>query len=63
MYSLPKNIDSVLSDTFDPHFFSVRVHAKVGEVTQRAYAILERNKRSQGNNIEYDVTLKKLYWL
>ena len=61
--TLPKNIDSVLSDTFDPHFFSVRVHAQVGEVTQRAYAILERNKRSQGNNVEYDITLKKLYWL
>lgn len=61
--TLPKNIDSMLSDTFDPHFFSVRVHAKVGEVTQRAYAILERNKRSQDNNNEYDVVLKKLYWL
>lgn len=61
--TLPKNIDSMLSDTFDPHFFSVRVHAKVGEVTQRAYAILERNKRSQGNNNEYDIVLRKLYWL
>lgn len=61
--TLPKNIDSMLSDTFDPHFFSVRVHAKVGEVTQRAYAILERNKRSQSNNSEYDIVLRKLYWL
>ena len=63
LQTLPKNIDSMLSDTFDPHFFSVRVHAKVGEVTQRAYAILERNKRSQGNNNEYDIILRKLYWL
>jgi hypothetical protein len=62
--SLPKNIDSVLSTTFDPHFFSVRVHATVDNVTQRVYAILERNKRSEEKDtIEYDVTLKKLYWL
>lgn len=61
--TLPKNIDSMLSTTFDPHFFSVRVHALVGEVTQRLYAILERTKSSQGKDIEYNVTIKKLYWL
>ena len=61
--TLPKNIDSMLSTTFAPRFFSVLVHAKVGEVTQRVYAILERNKQLQGNVTEYDVTIKKLYWL
>lgn len=61
--TLPKNIDSMLSTTFDPHFFSVRVHGKVGEVTQRLYAILERVKRSQGKEIVYDVFVRKLYWL
>jgi hypothetical protein len=53
----------MLSTNFAPRFFSVRVHGKVGEVTQCAYAILERNKRSQGDSIEYDVAIKKLYWL
>lgn len=61
--TLPKNIDSMLSTNFAPRFFSVLVHAKVGEITQRMYAILERNKRAQGDNIEYDVAIKKLYWL
>jgi len=61
--TLPKNIDSKLSTTFDPHYFSVLVHGKVGEITQIVYAILERNKQSQGENIEYDVTIKKLYWI
>ncbi len=61
--TLPKNIDSMLSTTFDPKYFSVRVHAKVGDVTQMMYAILERNKSSQKDNIEYDVIIKKLYWL
>jgi len=61
--TLPKNIDSVLSTTFAPRFFSVLVHGKVGEITQIVYAILERNKRSQGDTVEYDVVIKKLYWL
>jgi hypothetical protein len=61
--TLPKNIDSMLSTTFDPKYFSVRVHAKVGAVTQMVYAILERNKSSQKDNIEYDVIIKKLYWI
>lgn len=61
--TLPKHIDSKLSNTFDPHFFSVLVHGKVGEVTQIVYAVLERNKRTQGDAVEYDVVIKKLYWL
>ncbi|HLW72936.1 MAG TPA: hypothetical protein VKR54_02715 [Candidatus Babeliales bacterium] len=61
--TLPKNIDSMLSTTFAPRFFSVLVHGKVGEVTQRMYVILERNKNSQSDTPEYDVAIKKLYWL
>lgn len=61
--SLPKNIDSMLNTTFAPVYFSVRVHAKVGDVTQIVYAILERNKQLTDGNTEYNVILKKLYWL
>lgn len=61
--TLPKNIDSMLSNNFAPRFFSVLVHGTVGEVTQKIYAILERNKQQQGDSIEYDVAIKKLYWL
>jgi hypothetical protein len=61
--TLPKNIDSMLSTTFDPQYFSVLVHGKVGDATQIVYAILERNKQSQGDTTEYDVVIKKLYWL
>jgi hypothetical protein len=61
--TLPKHIDSMLNTQFDPCFFSVLVHGKVGDVTQRVYAILERNKRSQGDTVAYDVAIKKLYWL
>jgi len=61
--TLPKYIDSMLSTNFAPRFFSVLVEGKVGEITQRMYAILERNKSSQGDVTEYDVIMKKLYWL
>jgi len=61
--TLPKHIDSMLNAQFDPCFFSVLVHGKVGDVTQRVYAILERNKRVQGDTVAYDVAIKKLYWL
>jgi hypothetical protein len=61
--TLPKNIDSMLSTTFAPKYFSVLVHGKVGDVTQIVYAILERNKQTQGDSIEYEVVIKKMYWL
>jgi hypothetical protein len=61
--TLPKNIDSMLSATFAPRYFSVLVHGKVGEITQIMYAILERNKRSKDGTTEYEVVIKKLYWL
>jgi hypothetical protein len=61
--TLPKHIDSMLSTKFAPSYFSVLVHGKVGDVTQCVFAILERNKRSQGDTVVYDVAIKKLYWL
>lgn len=63
LQTLPKNIDSMLSDVFDPHFFSIRVHARVGKVVQRVYAILERTRSTTGQNEEYEVQLRKIYWL
>jgi hypothetical protein len=59
--SLPKHIDSMLSTVFAPRYFSVRIHAQVGAITQMIYAILERNKSATGD--EYDIIIKKLYWL
>jgi hypothetical protein len=61
--TLPKNIDSVLKPTFAPEYFSVLVDGKVDDVLQRVYAIVRRSKRTQGNNIEYNVEIIKLYWL
>ena len=47
--TLPKHIDSMLSTNFAPRFFSVLAEGKVGDITQRMYAILERNKRDDTN--------------
>ncbi len=60
---LPKNIESILSDTFAPKMFSVLSYGTVGAVTQRLFAILERTEHSQNGQIVYDVKIKKLYWL
>ncbi len=60
--TLPKNIDSVLKPTFVPQYFSILVEAKVDEVTQRLYAIVNRIDHSSGNNVEYTIEIIKLYW-
>lgn len=60
---LPKNIESILSNTFAPKMFSVLSYGTVASVTQRLFAILERTEHSQNGQIVYDVKIKKLYWL
>jgi hypothetical protein len=61
LQSLPKGLDSVLSTVFEPHIFSVLVIATVNGVTQKVYALIERIKRSQNNQIMYDSVIKKWY--
>ncbi len=61
--TLPKDIELMFSSTFDPIMFSVLCYATVGKVTQRVFAILERTRHSQNEQIVYDVKIKKLYWL
>jgi hypothetical protein len=61
--SIPKFIKPVLSTKFGPTIFSVLSYGKVGEVTQRFLAIIEKEKPSQQQNGSAVVTLKKLYWL
>jgi len=63
LQSLPKGLDSVLDTSFDPTTFAVLVHGTVGSVTQRLLAIMERYKRARNGENEYDVSIKKLYWL
>ncbi|HRN78427.1 MAG TPA: hypothetical protein PLU71_04255 [Candidatus Dependentiae bacterium] len=63
LQSLPNGLDSVLDVTFEPTTFTVLVHGTVGLVTQRLLAIVERYSRVRNSKIEYNVSIKKLYWL
>ncbi len=60
---LPKGIDAVFATTFDPKLFSVVSYGMVGEVTLRAYAILERIRRVVKEKTWYDIKIKKFYWI
>jgi hypothetical protein len=60
---LPKGIDAVFETTFDPQLFSVVSYGIVGNVTLRAYAILERVRRVVKQKTWYDIKIKKFYWI
>lgn len=60
--SMPKEITSMFSDECEATAFSVIVYAKVGPITQRLYAILERenpNKMSRKNIV---FKIAKIFW-
>lgn len=61
--SLPKNIDTVLSSQFEPHFFSILSVGKYGEVEQRLLAIVQKVILDQKNKQKFDIKIRKLYWL
>ena len=57
--SLPKGIELMLDSGFDPNVFSVLSYGTVGEITERIFAILQ--KQIVDNQATYEV--KKLYWI
>lgn len=63
LQSLPNGIDSVLDNKFDPKMFCVVSYGKVGDVVQRAYAMIERIVRNEKDSVSYDCKIKKFYWI
>jgi hypothetical protein len=61
--ALPKFIKLLLVTKFGPTVFSVLSYGKVGEVTQRFLAIIEKGEPSDKKDGRATVTIKKLYWL
>jgi hypothetical protein len=61
--SLAKGFDSLLSTKFDPRIFSVLSYGKVGDITQRILAIVERVIKQEESTFSPQVKIKKLYWL
>jgi len=59
---VPKFIKPILATRFGPTVFSVLSYGKVGEVTQRFLAIVEKGKPSQEQDGRANVTIRKLYW-
>lgn len=64
LQSLPNGIDSVLDNKFDPRMFCVVSYGRVGEVIQRAYAMIERIEHKGKDSVSYyDCKIKKFYWI
>jgi hypothetical protein len=61
--SLAKGVELIFGTRFEPKVFSVLSYGVVGNVTQRALAILERVEEKTDRKLSYAVTIKKLYWL
>lgn len=60
---LPKNLSMILASTFGPEIFSVLSYGKVGDVTHRMFAILERDTQDRQDKAPAKVTIKKIYWV
>ncbi len=58
--SISKTLQPILNGSFEPTIFSILSYGKVGKITQRIFAIIE--KRKAANNQE-EFMIKKLYWL
>jgi len=61
--TLPKNSESLFDTAMSPRIFSLISEAKVGTITQRFFAIVEKIKKTDKKKIQYSVQIKKLYWL
>jgi len=76
--SLPKWVQPLMSTKFEPKVFNVLSSGKVGEVSQKIFAIIERNtlrraplarvgtqqgERDEDKKTVVEFDIKKLYWL
>jgi len=56
--AVPSEFSSLLAQNFEAKTFGVLSYGTVGKITQKVFAIIERNKNAQ---VPY--TIKRLYWL
>ena len=61
--ALPKSFQLILATTFGPETFSVLSYGKVGDITHRIFAILERDTQDREDKAPAKVTIKKIYWV
>jgi hypothetical protein len=60
--TLPQGIDAFIATTFGPSTFSVLSYGKIGSMTQKVLAIIERTVSSD-DDAQINVIIKKIYWL
>ncbi len=63
LQSLPEGIDSIFSTTFAPTVFSIIVEAIVGKSARRMCVVCQRYKKTQDEKTEYEMRVKRVYWL
>lgn len=59
--ALPATFKGFLQNSFEPRIFSVCCHATYGEITQRIFAIIEKQEKMAENSSPFIV--KKIYWI
>lgn len=61
--SLPEFSTTLFNNAFEPTIFSVLSYAKIGTITQRLLAIVQRDESMQQDDTAFGVKILKLYWL
>lgn len=59
--SVPETIKSLFANKFEPNLFFVVSYGKVGSVTEKVAALIEKNQT--GTNKNEPFIIRKLYWL
>lgn len=59
--ALPAGFQSMLATRFEPTVFAVLSSGTVGRITERVYALVERNRPPSGSKQPARVTVKKMY--
>ncbi len=59
--SIPETIKSLFANKFEPNLFFVVSYGKVGSVTEKVAALIEKNQT--GTNKNEPFIIRKLYWL
>jgi hypothetical protein len=61
--SLPKSLNTLMAPTFAAHVFSILSQSSVGQVKQQLLAIVERVTLKAQEKTQFEVKIRKLYWL
>jgi hypothetical protein len=61
--ALPKELIPLWKNEFEPTMFCVLSYAKIGTLSQRVLAIVQRGASLKKESDAFEVKIRKLYWL